>query len=96
MAMETSAEARATLAGLLDRGPLAVVWHEGSGSGRLCEETKRPRPCPTEPKMSSLSIDVRLCILYHRSWKGSGTGEVHSLDADRWRGFPLLWVTGMT
>lgn|SRR5664280_1532054 len=32
--METSAEARATLAGLLDHGPLAVMWHEGSGSSR--------------------------------------------------------------
>lgn len=28
---ETSAEAWATLAGLLDRGPLAVVWHERGG-----------------------------------------------------------------
>jgi hypothetical protein len=32
--METSAEAWAVLAGLLDHGPLAVVWHEGSGSAR--------------------------------------------------------------
>jgi len=31
---ETSAEAFATLAGLLDRGPLAVVWHEGRGCVR--------------------------------------------------------------
>ena len=32
--METSAEAWATLAGLLDQGSLAVMWHEGSGSSR--------------------------------------------------------------
>lgn len=34
MAMETSAEAWTTLAGLLEHGPLAVVWHEGGGSSR--------------------------------------------------------------
>jgi len=32
--METSAEAWAVLAGQLDHGPLAVVWHEGNGPSR--------------------------------------------------------------
>jgi hypothetical protein len=31
---ETSAEAWATLAGLLDHGPVAVVWHNGRGCVR--------------------------------------------------------------
>lgn len=34
MEQQTSAQAWAVLAGLLDRGPLAVVWHEGSGGVR--------------------------------------------------------------
>jgi hypothetical protein len=33
--METSAEAWTVLAGLLDHGPLAVVWHEGKGCVRV-------------------------------------------------------------
>lgn len=33
-AMETSAEAWTALAGLLDREPLAVIWHEGKGCVR--------------------------------------------------------------
>jgi len=32
--METSAEAWTALAALLDRGPLAVIWHEGKGCVR--------------------------------------------------------------
>jgi len=36
---ETSAEAFATLAGLLDRGPLAVVWHDGRGCVRTDFDT---------------------------------------------------------
>ena len=36
---ETSAEAWATLAGLLDRGPLAVVWHDGRGCVRTDFDT---------------------------------------------------------
>jgi len=34
MEQETSSEAWAVLAGLLDHGPLAVVWHEGNGCVR--------------------------------------------------------------
>lgn len=37
--METSAEAWGALAGLLDHGPLAVVWHEGSGPTRADFDT---------------------------------------------------------
>ena len=36
---ETSAEAWVTLAGLLDRGPLAVVWHDGRGCVRTDFDT---------------------------------------------------------
>jgi len=36
---ETSAEAWATLAGMLDRGPLAVVWHDGRGCVRTDFDT---------------------------------------------------------
>jgi hypothetical protein len=38
-AMETSAEAWATLADMLDRGPLAVVWHDGNGCVRADFDT---------------------------------------------------------
>lgn len=83
MPMATSAEAWTALAGLLDRGPLAVVWHEGSESARSGSGSRLPSargPCQSRTEQQGKVTTAGGCVKPGRlCWADTWTRERSSV-----------------